>query len=196
VYQSKLESGLNSGLGVGHEERKSFGADNRRCCRAKHQCGTIQRAAHRADVRCQHRDDDHERSCPGCLEEEIVSLLVSSLLVLLSYGYYRPNPSPLGGWNTQRGGVSLPSPSLMASDSRLKEAMVPLKQFDNGIELYLFRYKRDSETYVGVIAQQVARLVPDAVVRGEDGYLRVDYGRLGLRLMTWTEWKLSRAYSN
>ena len=113
-----------------------------------------------------------------------------------AYGSYRPNPSPPGGWNTQRGGVSLPPPSLMASDSRLKEAMVPIMQLDNGIELYRFRYRGDNETYVGVIAQQVARIVPDAVVRGEDGYLRVDYGRLGLRLMTWAEWKLSRAYSN
>jgi hypothetical protein len=113
-----------------------------------------------------------------------------------SYGSYRPNPSPPGGWNVQRGGVSLPPSSLMASDSRLKEAMAPLKQLDNGIELYRFRYKGDPEVYVGVIAQQVARLVPDAVVRGEDGYLRVDYDRLGLRLMTWAEWKLSQASPN
>jgi len=112
-----------------------------------------------------------------------------------AYGYYRPNPSPPGGWS-QSGGVSLPPSSLMASDSRLKEAMIPLKQLDNGIELYRFRYKGDSETYVGVIAQQVARLVPDAVVRGEDGYLRVDYGRLGLRMMTWAEWKLGQGHSN
>ncbi len=110
-----------------------------------------------------------------------------------SYGYYRPNPPPSGGWNAQRGGVSLPPPSLMASDSRLKEAVVPLKQLANGVELYRFRYKGDSEVYVGVIAQQVARLMPRAVVRGDDGYLRVDYEQLGLRLMTWAEWRLSQS---
>ena len=113
-----------------------------------------------------------------------------------SYGYYRPNPPPSGGWNAQRGGVSLPPPSLMASDSRLKEAVVPLKQLANGVELYRFRYKGDSEVYVGVIAQQVARLMPRAVVRGDDGYLRVDYERLGLRLMTWAEWRLTQSLSH
>lgn len=107
-----------------------------------------------------------------------------------SYGYYQPNPPPPGGWSRPTGGgVSLPSPSLMASDSRLKEAVVPLKQLANGVELYRFRYKGDTEVYVGVIAQQVARLVPDAVVRGDDGYLRVDYDRLGLKFMTWMEWR-------
>jgi hypothetical protein len=110
-----------------------------------------------------------------------------------SYGYYRPNPHPPGGWNAQRGGVSLPPPSLMASDGRLKEAVVPLKQLANGVELYRFRYKGDSEVYVGVIAQQVARFMPNAVVRGDDGYLRVDYDRLGLRLMTWAEWRLGQS---
>lgn len=89
--------------------------------------------------------------------------------------------------------MSLPPPSLMTSDSRLNEAVVALKQLANGVELYRFRYKGDSEVYVGVIAQQVARLMPRAVVRGDDGYLRVDYERLGLRLMTWAEWRLSQS---
>jgi hypothetical protein len=34
------------------------------------------------------------------------------------------------------------------------------------------------------MAQEVADLKPDAVSRGADGYLRVNYGRLG----TWDEW--------
>lgn len=40
-----------------------------------------------------------------------------------------------------------------------------------------FRYEGDTEVYVGVIAQQVARFMPGTVVRGDDGYLRVDYDR-------------------
>lgn len=35
---------------------------------------------------------------------------------------------------------------------------------------------------------------PDAVIRGTDGYLRVDYSRLGLHLMTWQEWTASRPF--
>jgi hypothetical protein len=26
------------------------------------------------------------------------------------------------------------------------------------------------------------------VLRGKDGYLRVDYGQLGMKLMTWDDW--------
>jgi hypothetical protein len=42
--------------------------------------------------------------------------------------------------------------------------------------------------YVGVMAQEVAAIAPAAVIQGADGYLRVDYDRLGLRLVTWDEW--------
>ena len=40
----------------------------------------------------------------------------------------------------------------------------------------------------GMMAQEVAAVMPEAVQRGADGYLRVDYSRLGLRLQTWDEW--------
>jgi hypothetical protein len=38
------------------------------------------------------------------------------------------------------------------------------------------------------MAQEVAAVKPEAVRRGADGYLRVDYARLGLRLQTWDQW--------
>ena len=50
------------------------------------------------------------------------------------------------------------------------------------------RYLWSDTFYVGVMAQEVERVVPDAVVHGPDGYLRVNYARLGLRFMTWDEW--------
>jgi hypothetical protein len=39
------------------------------------------------------------------------------------------------------------------------------------------------------MAQEVAAIEPDAVVSGPDGFLRVDYARLGMRLRTWDEWE-------
>jgi hypothetical protein len=40
------------------------------------------------------------------------------------------------------------------------------------------------------MAQEVALVRPDAIVRSAfDRYMRVDYGRLGLKLMTWAEWQ-------
>ena len=38
------------------------------------------------------------------------------------------------------------------------------------------------------MAQEVEAIMPDAVVRGSDGYLRVFYDRLGLRMQAWEEW--------
>jgi hypothetical protein len=79
------------------------------------------------------------------------------------------------------------------SDIRLKEDIVALTRLDNGIGIYRFRYKGNDHTaYVGVMAQEVAKVVPDAVTRGRDGYLRVDYDHLGLEFMTWDEWMARR----
>jgi hypothetical protein len=75
------------------------------------------------------------------------------------------------------------------SDIQLKQDIVPLGQLDNGLELYRFRYKGSDRTvYVGVMAQDVQKIEPSAVRRGTDGYLRVDYDRIGLKFMSWKKW--------
>jgi hypothetical protein len=38
---------------------------------------------------------------------------------------------------------------------------------------YRFSYLRSDEAYVGVMAQEVQKVMPGAVVNGDDGYLRV-----------------------
>ena len=61
----------------------------------------------------------------------------------------------------------------------------------NGLELYRFRYKGsdDNDTfYVGVMAQEVQKIDPSAVSRDRDGFLMVDYDRIGLKFMTWKQW--------
>ena len=89
-------------------------------------------------------------------------------------------------------GTSTPSVAVggttSVSDIRLKRDITKLTKLDNGLSLYRFRYLWSDTYYVGVMAQEVEQLVPDAVVRGSDGYLRVNYARLGLRFMTWDEW--------
>jgi len=39
------------------------------------------------------------------------------------------------------------------------------------------------------MAQEVAAIVPQAVTPAPDGFLRVDYRRLGLRLRTFAQWQ-------
>jgi polysaccharide biosynthesis/export protein len=74
------------------------------------------------------------------------------------------------------------------SDIRLKRDVELLKRLDSGLGLYRYRYLWSDTVYVGVMAQEVQKLDPDAVLRGSDGFLRVKYDRLGLRLLTWDEW--------
>ncbi len=79
-------------------------------------------------------------------------------------------------------------PPVAISDIRLKRDIALLSRLDNGLGLYRYRYLWSDQVYVGVMAQEVEKVMPEAVARGADGYLRVDYQRLGLRLMTWQEW--------
>ena len=77
------------------------------------------------------------------------------------------------------------------SDFRLKRDIAMVGQLENGLGLYRYHYIWSDQVYVGVMAQEVAQVDPDAVVLGDDGYLRVNYARLGLRMQTWDEWKAS-----
>lgn len=79
------------------------------------------------------------------------------------------------------------------SDVRLKHDIVLVGRLKDGLGIYRYRYLWSDTVYVGVLAQEVALDRPDAVVKGPDGYLRVDYGKLGLKLMTEAEWDLFRA---
>jgi len=79
--------------------------------------------------------------------------------------------------------------TIVPSDIRLKRNITLAGRLDDGLGLYQYRYLWSDTVYVGVMAQEVALIHPEAVVRGVlDNYLRVDYGRLGLKLMTLPEW--------
>jgi len=74
------------------------------------------------------------------------------------------------------------------SDIELKHDVVLLGHLANGLGYYRFSYVGSSKPYVGVIAQEVQSLVPEAVTRGRDGYLRVHYEQLGLKFRTYSDW--------
>jgi endosialidase-like protein len=77
------------------------------------------------------------------------------------------------------------------SDIRLKHDILMLARLDNGLGFYRFSYNGSRKAYVGVMAQEVRAVMPEAVVRGSDGYLRVYYKRLGLRMQSWNAWVAS-----
>ena len=77
---------------------------------------------------------------------------------------------------------------IRRSDMMLKHDVSLLGHLDNGLGFYRFTYNGSDKAYVGVMAQEVQTVMPEAVVRGKDGYLRVYYERLGLPFQTWDEW--------
>jgi hypothetical protein len=74
------------------------------------------------------------------------------------------------------------------SDLLLKHDLSLLGRLDNGIGFYRFSYNGSDKAYVGVIAQEVQTVMPQAVARDRDGYLRVFYDKLGLRFQTFDHW--------
>ena len=73
------------------------------------------------------------------------------------------------------------------SDIRLKHDVL-LGRLDNGLGFYRFAYVGSDKPYVGVMAQEVQAMRPDAVSICQDGYLRVSYERLGLHFQTYDQW--------
>jgi len=79
------------------------------------------------------------------------------------------------------------------SDIRLKHDIILLGRLDNGLGFYRFAYNGGDKSYVGVMAQEVEAVMPEAVTRGRDGYLRVYYDKLGLKFQTYQAWIASGA---
>lgn len=74
---------------------------------------------------------------------------------------------------------------MIMSDRSTKQNIAQVGTHPAGFGLYLFDYMPEfaasgTGRQFGVIADEVARIVPDAVAEGEDGILRVDYGKLGI----------------
>jgi len=68
---------------------------------------------------------------------------------------------------------------LQSSDERLKENIYPIDNaIDrvNAVEGVYFNWKDKEEKRVGVLAQQVQKVLPEVVSEDKNGYLNVDYG--------------------
>lgn len=68
------------------------------------------------------------------------------------------------------------------SDERLKEDIVRVGEHEPGIGLYKFRYMGHPEVYVGVMADEVEAVHPEAVEVDPDGFKFVNYEKLGLEM--------------
>ncbi len=70
------------------------------------------------------------------------------------------------------------------SDVRLKENITKVGSLDSGINLYTWDWNEEGKRLagdtptVGVLAQEVQQVMPEAVTRGDHGYLTVNYSKL------------------
>jgi hypothetical protein len=110
-------------------------------------------------------------------------------------GGYRGGAVRGGGYRggVHRGGYRGGGRGGRRSDFRLKHDITLLGYMPNGLGFYRFVYNGGSKAYVGVIAQEVRGVMPEAVFRGRDGYLRVDYDKIGVKFQTFDQWSTSGA---
>lgn len=73
------------------------------------------------------------------------------------------------GWNAMLGLGSI------FSDEDLKENIIEVGRLYNGLPIYLYTYKGDNIPHIGLLAQQVACVKPEAVFLDENGYMKVNY---------------------
>ena len=82
---------------------------------------------------------------------------------------------------TQRNPGLIDYLTLAASDIRLKENIQPIGKSDKGINLYTWDWNEEgkriagNQPTIGVLAQELREVMPEAVTEGPDGYLRVNY---------------------
>lgn len=105
-------------------------------------------------------------------------------------GYERPTLTVFGSVRNLTGGsvatdIDDLSNMMTMSDSSTKENVVAVGTHPAGFGLYLFDYKAEFAAegegrQFGVMADEVAQIAPDAVAKGEDGILRVNYAKLGI----------------
>jgi hypothetical protein len=74
-------------------------------------------------------------------------------------------------------GGALGGAAILASDRRVKTDIVRIGKMDNGLPLYSFKYKGKPGYNIGVMAQDVEKVKPDAVIE-INGVKHVNYGAL------------------
>jgi len=88
--------------------------------------------------------------------------------------------------NFNQGLMSLGGAAIMASDIRMKENIKQIHWLPNGLPVYTYEYKPEFKDhplaghgkFIGVMAQEVELVKPEAVITNADGYKMVDYGVL------------------
>ena len=74
------------------------------------------------------------------------------------------------GWNIINTGLG-----ALFSDEDLKENIIDVGRLYNGLKVYLFTYRGDTVPHIGLLAQEVVQVRPEAVSVEKNGYMKVNY---------------------
>lgn len=79
--------------------------------------------------------------------------------------------------------------AYLGSDRRLKEDIKFLHEdMNSGLNVYEFSYIGEpNRRFIGVMADEVEEVFPEAVIYGADGYASVDYAAIGMRMIEVSE---------
>ncbi len=72
-------------------------------------------------------------------------------------------------------GGSLGAAAIMASDRRLKKNIRKIGKTPSGFNVYEFEYKSGGGKQTGVMAQEIEKIIPNAVITMPNGYKTVNY---------------------
>tara|TARA_R100000781_G_scaffold12684_1_gene11132 strand:- start:6801 stop:7613 length:813 start_codon:yes stop_codon:yes gene_type:complete len=78
-------------------------------------------------------------------------------------------PGGAGLWTTKG------MPGTPPSDRRLKENIKKIGESLSGLGIYRFNYIGQAKKYIGAMADEVIKVVPEAAILGADGFYRVNY---------------------
>jgi hypothetical protein len=173
--------------GAGNRQAQRQSAGNRQAQRQN--AGNRQAQRQNAGNRQAHRQRAANRPSPGRAAERGGG--ARSRAQSIGGGGMRGGGMRAGGGGGMRGGGG--RGGGRRSDIRLKHDLVLLGHLDNGLGFYRFDYNGSDKAYVGMIAQEVQTVMPQAVTRDRDGYLRVFYDKLGVTFQTYDHWIASGA---
>lgn len=72
--------------------------------------------------------------------------------------------------------AAVKAPSFQAtSDARKKTGLTPVHPDLSGLTAYRYTLKDDGKTHVGLVAQEVEKVIPESVSEDKEGFLALDY---------------------
>lgn len=103
---------------------------------------------------------------------------------LILHGRVRELTLGAGGVSLDANGTATARPKKKPSDRSVKQRIVRIGTHPLGIGLYLFEYRpafrMDGRRHFGVMADEVERVMPEAVSRDENGIRQVDHALLAI----------------